>query len=339
MPSSSLSTSATATGNRIVEVTVAERQQQQQLQVLGDDATYCIRCATTPTDGNGNIGCRYPDVADAVVDDDGSGRCDRRRRANSTSSTFGGGPLLQQSAVTGLMPRPGSSCTAAYGGGHDGFFELECSSIAGGLSADIIDAGPYAGGRPAVTGSGGLLCRLAASVFVGQLIGAALFIWMFCHLDYGLTASAAAGSASAVTVCLLSAASRLCRAIGALTLPSLGTGEGRLAFVIIAVGALLAGPVSNVYVNMEEVSRAMGCSAEQSYNQTMFLLQPFDAMMTQLNWTIGGLQDAAANIGRGLKPLEDGLGTVEMYLDNGKLQLFGTRKVQCHSRRSLRYSF
>jgi E3 ubiquitin-protein ligase DCST1 len=110
--------------------------------------------------------------------------------------------------------------------------------------------------------------------------------------------------------------------------PTLATGEGRLAFVVIAVGALLAGPVSNIYVNMEEVSRAMGCSAEQSYNQTMFLLQPFDAMMTQLNWTIGGLQDAATNIGRGLKPLEDGLGTVEMYLENGKLQLYGTRKVR-----------
>lgn len=83
----------------------------------------------------------------------------------------------------------------------------------------------------------------------------------------------------------------------------------------------------------------MGCSAEQAYNQTMFLLQPFDAMMSQLNWTIGGLQDAATNIGRGLKPLEDGLGTVEMYLDNGKLQLYGTRKVRSASMRTIRIIF
>jgi len=71
----------------------------------------------------------------------------------------------------------------------------------------------------------------------------------------------------------------------------------------------------------------MGCSAEQAYNQTMFLLQPFDAMMVQLNWTIGGLQQAARNISRGLRPLADGLDLVEKDLYNGKLQLYGTRKV------------
>ena len=85
--------------------------------------------------------------------------------------------------------------------------------------------------------------------------------------------------------------------------------------------------MTNVYVNMEEISRAMGCSAEQAYNQTMFLLQPFDAMMVQLNWTIGGLQQAARNISRGLRPLADGLDLVEKDLYNGKLQLYGTRKV------------
>jgi len=52
-------------------------------------------------------------------------------------------------------------------------------------------------------------------------------------------------------------------------------------------------------------------------------------MMVQLNWTIGGLQQAARNISRGLKPLEDGLDLVEMDLYNGKLQLYGTRKVSC----------
>jgi len=293
--------------------------------------TYCVRCATGDDAIDDSDGCR-------CQDNDGCARgsCDHcRRLVASTSGTFGTGSVPV--AASGRVGRSGlTRVQAAYGGVNDVFFELDGS--AAGFSADLFDAERHASGRsPVDAGGGGLLRRLAVAVFVGQLIGVVLFMWMFCHLDYGLTVSAAVGSTSAVVVCLLSAASRACRTVGALALPSLGTGEGRLAFVIIAIGALLAGPVSNVYVNMEEVSRAMGCSAEQSYNQTMFLLQPFDAMMTQLNWTIGGLQDAATNIGRGLKPLEDGLGTVEMYLDNGKLQLYGTRKVRTSL--SARYQF
>ena len=170
-------------------------------------------------------------------------------------------------------------------------------------------------------------CRLVVSVLVGHLIGVVVFLWMFFHLGYGPMTSVAVSSTVAVMTCVLLALSRVCRCTAALAVPSLCTANGRVAFVVVAAGVLLAGPVTNVYVNMEEISRAMGCSAEQAYNQTMFLLQPFDAMMVQLNWTIGGLQQAARNISRGLKPLEDGLGLVEMDLYNGKLQLYGTRKV------------
>jgi len=167
------------------------------------------------------------------------------------------------------------------------------------------------------------------SVIVGHLTGVAVFLWMFFHLSYGPMTAVAVSSAVAVVTCVLLALSRVCRCTAALAVPSLCTANGRVAFVVVAAGFLLAGPVTNVYVNMEEISRAMGCSAEQAYNQTMFLLQPFDAMMVQLNWTIGGLQQAARNISRGLKPLEDGLDLVEMDLYNGKLQLYGTRKVSC----------
>lgn len=170
-------------------------------------------------------------------------------------------------------------------------------------------------------------CRLVISVIVGHFIGVTVFLWMFFHLGYGPKTAVAVSTTVAVLTCVLLALSRVCRCTAALAVPSLCTANGRVAFVVVAAGFLLAGPVTNVYVNMEEISRAMGCSAEQAYNQTMFLLQPFDAMMVQLNWTIGGLQQAARNISRGLKPLEDGLDLVEMDLYNGKLQLYGTRKV------------
>jgi len=74
----------------------------------------------------------------------------------------------------------------------------------------------------------------------------------------------------------------------------------------------------------------MSCSAEQSYNQTMILLKPFDEMMLHLNWTIRSLQDAAHNVTDKLRPLEEGLGSIEMDVQNGRVQLYGTKKVCIH---------
>jgi len=230
-----------------------------------------------------------------------------------------------------------SNCKLSLSGTDDGpTCDSRCSEVTGlyrdggggggggGVcpSRSVYDSGYYA---HSLTDSRS--CRLVMSVVVGHLIGVAVFLWMFFHLGYGPMTAVVASSTVAVVTCVLLALSRVCRSTAALTVPSLCTANGRVAFVVVAAGFLLAGPVTNVYVNMEEISRAMGCSAEQAYNQTMFLLQPFDAMMVQLNWTIGGLQQAARNISRGLKPLEDGLDLVEMDLYNGKLQLYGTRKV------------
>lgn len=215
-------------------------------------------------------------------------------------------------------PTSDSRCSEAAGLYRDGAGGGVCPP------RSVYDSGYYA---RSLTDSRS--CRLVMSVIVGHLTGVAVFLWMFFHLSYGPMTAVAVSSAVAVVTCVLLALSRVCRCTAALAVPSLCTANGRVAFVVVAAGFLLAGPVTNVYVNMEEISRAMGCSAEQAYNQTMFLLQPFDAMMVQLNWTIGGLQQAARNISRGLKPLEDGLDLVEMDLYNGKLQLYGTRKVSC----------
>jgi len=265
-----------------------------------------------------------------------------RRRTSSTDTSSQYKSFHSRRIVDVPLPAPtpldrralsaDSNCKLSLSGADEGpTADSRCSEAAG-LYRDgaggvcparsVYDSGYYS---RSVTDS--RTCRLVMSVVVGHLIGIAVFLWMFFHLGYGPMTAVAASSTVAVVTCVLLALSRVCRCTAALVGPSLCTANGRVAFVLVAAGFLLAGPVTNVYVNMEEISRAMGCSAEQAYNQTMFLLQPFDAMMVQLNWTIGGLQQAARNISRGLKPLEDGLDLVEMDLYNGKLQLYGTRKV------------
>ena len=71
----------------------------------------------------------------------------------------------------------------------------------------------------------------------------------------------------------------------------------------------------------------MSCSAELSYNQTLVLLRPFDDMMLHLNRTIVSLQDAAHNVTDKMRPIEEGLGAIELDVYKGKTQLMGTKKV------------
>lgn len=169
--------------------------------------------------------------------------------------------------------------------------------------------------------------RLAGSVSFGPAVGIVVFLWMLFHLDYAFVVAASTGGALAFLLSLFLVLSRVCRCVAAILLPSVCTARGRLSFVLVISGLLLSGPVTNVYVSVQEVSRSMGCSAEQSYGQMMLFLKPFDSMMAQLNGTIGRLQEAAKNVSVGLKPLDDGLSSVEMDLHNGKLQLFGTKRV------------
>ncbi len=115
--------------------------------------------------------------------------------------------------------------------------------------------------------------RLVLSVVAGLLLGLVLFLLMNYALEYSVMISLITSIAVAVILCIFFAISRLCRCVGALLVPSICTTRGRIAFLIIISGFLLDGPVTNVYLNMAEVSRSLSCSAEQSYNQSMLLLQ------------------------------------------------------------------
>ena len=130
-----------------------------------------------------------------------------------------------------------------------------------------------------------------------------------------------------VLLILFFSTSRLCRCVGGLVLPSVCTTRGRLAFLIIITGFLLDGPITNIYVNIEEVSRSMSCSAEQNYNQSMLLLKPFDTMMQNLNHTVSRLQMAAMDVSIGMAPLRDGLHQLEFGIYEGHSELLGTYVV------------
>ena len=84
---------------------------------------------------------------------------------------------------------------------------------------------------------------------------------------------------------------------------------------------LLGGPITSIHANMREVSRAMACSAGQTYNLSKSLLQPFDAMMSGLEGTVEGLQVAAYDVSSGMAPLEQGLRRVGDGMRDGEVQM------------------
>ena len=168
---------------------------------------------------------------------------------------------------------------------------------------------------------------LVAAMFLGLTV----FAVMYFYLDYWIWIALGISGATCLVLCIAFTASRLCCCVAALVLPSMCTPSGRVATLFLLSGLLLDGPVTNIYRNMAEMSRSMGCSAEQSYNQSLMLLQPFDGMMDQLNETVMQLQYAASDVKAGLSILDDHMDDVSRHVDNGHVQLLGAGKVSYSS--------
>ena len=162
---------------------------------------------------------------------------------------------------------------------------------------------------------------------VAMFLGLTTFAVMYFYLDYWIWIALGVSGATCLLLCVAFTASRLCCCVTALVLPSMCTPSGRIATLFLLSGLLLDGPVTNIYRNMAEMSRSMGCSAEQSYNQSQMLLQPFDGMMDQLNQTVMQLQYAASDVKAGLSILDDHMDDVSKHVDNGHVQLLGAGKV------------
>ena len=173
------------------------------------------------------------------------------------------------------------------------------------------------------------MTRWMLSLVVGLVVGVSLHLYTTYHLDYEPMVAAGFAASATVLVALASGLSRRVRCTGLLILPTLTvTGRGRTGFLLLISGLLLGGPVTNVCSNVKEMSRSMSCSAEQSYNQSMFLQNPFDALTSQLNTTMSLLNDALNTAARDLRPLQEGLQQLNQGVFNGIMQLFGAHKVR-----------
>jgi E3 ubiquitin-protein ligase DCST1 len=171
-------------------------------------------------------------------------------------------------------------------------------------------------------------CRVAGSVAVGLVSGALTYSIMTYDLGYGLLPAAVCAAIVIILISAFLVASRLFRCVVTLVMPSLSTACGRAAICLIVAHLVLGGPVHNVARNAGEAVRSLTCSAELALNRTAGLLRPFDAMMRELDKTVARLEGAAADVSRGLRPLDEGLDAVEMDVYNARTQLLGTRRVR-----------
>ena len=153
------------------------------------------------------------------------------------------------------------------------------------------------------------------------------FAVLFYDQSCDIYVSLIAGFVVALIAALILGLSRFCRCMAALVPMSLSTAHGRVALCLVAFSVLLAGPILNVHRNAGEAVRSLTCSAELALNRTASLLRPFDAMMSHLDRTVSRLEGAAADVAQGLEPLDEGLDTVEMDVQNARKQLLGTRRV------------
>jgi len=59
----------------------------------------------------------------------------------------------------------------------------------------------------------------------------------------------------------------------------------------------------------------------------VFVCQPFDSLLERVYITMLDLDSAVAEVEHGLQVLDKGLDTIETDVYNGRLQLYGTGKV------------
>jgi len=69
------------------------------------------------------------------------------------------------------------------------------------------------------------------------------------------------------------------------------------------------------------------CSSCTLHRCAMFVSQPFESLLERVYITMLDLDSAVAEVERGLQVLDKGLDTIETDVYNGRLQLYGTGKV------------
>lgn len=170
--------------------------------------------------------------------------------------------------------------------------------------------------------------RWVVCIVLGLSLAAFLYSYLSFHLRYQFIVAMVVSSVASPLVAVICLVSKRVRCCGALAMPSVFTSHtGRFGFLLMMTGILLCGPVTNICLNLREISRSFSCGIDQSYNQTMLMTNPYKALVGQLNLTMVSLQEAVVRAEDDLKPLEEKLRQLNHGIHNGLLQLFGSQKV------------
>ncbi|XP_071486816.1 uncharacterized protein [Diadema antillarum] len=160
---------------------------------------------------------------------------------------------------------------------------------------------------------------------VGIILGGLLFLGLYYGLAYGLYAALIITAISTIFMSLCLAFTVRARCVAALMVPTICTSRGRAAFLAFIVALLLRGPVHNIYMNANEVSDSMSCSAELAYNQSREIQEAaqrvLDNYVQGILGSIDNIQDAVREVGKVFEPVEEGLGMLNDGLANAGREL------------------
>ncbi|XP_071486817.1 DC-STAMP domain-containing protein 2-like [Diadema antillarum] len=160
---------------------------------------------------------------------------------------------------------------------------------------------------------------------MGGILGVLLFIGLYYGLAYGLYATLAITAISTVFMSLCLAFTVRFRCVAVLMIPTGCTSRGRAAFLAFIVALLLRGPVHNIFMNANEVSDSMSCSAELVYNQSREIQEVaqriLDSYVRAIQESISDTQDALEQVRMTFEPVENGLRAASRGIDTARREL------------------
>ncbi|XP_072044147.1 uncharacterized protein [Amphiura filiformis] len=172
--------------------------------------------------------------------------------------------------------------------------------------------------------------KAVAGIITGLILGVILLVGLYYGLDYGVIPAVIITAVSTVFMSVCLAFTVRGRCVALLMVPTLCTQRGRAAFLAIVVALLLNGPINNIFINANEVSTSMSCSAELAYNQSQQIkevaAEVFDQYVKNLEKTVTNLQDLADGVQGVFQPIENGLDAVQGGLNEfkkGVIDAFG----------------
>ncbi|XP_041457117.1 uncharacterized protein LOC121409282 isoform X3 [Lytechinus variegatus] len=161
--------------------------------------------------------------------------------------------------------------------------------------------------------------KAVVGFLVGLILGGLLFLGLYYGLDYPIYPALIIAVLGTAFMALCLAFTVRARCVAALMVPTICTSRGRAAFLTFIVTLLLRGPIHNIYLNSNEVSDSMSCSAQLAYNQSREVQEAaqrvLDAYVRGLLDSVDRIQSSVAQVQKVFEPVEDGLNVLNQGLD------------------------